>query len=172
MIAPRMMQQDGDAASLPKKKREQLETREGSFEYDTGNLEGSLEICIQSYTATAENPSRVAFSILPQSEEVEIEKLLQAERKLMNERLEVENKIVKEETSRITAELVRMQRRAKTIAGDAQFSKKREEEFHAQSVSLNKAVKYWPMVRMTALLVGGYLQVTHVISFMKSRHIY
>jgi emp24/gp25L/p24 family/GOLD len=172
MIVPRMQPEGNMLSTFPTKKREQLEKKEGSFEYETGDLEGSLEICVQSYTATVESPSRVALSFRPESEDDEIEKLLAAERKLMNERLKVENRVVKEETSRITAELMRMQRRAKSLASDAQFSKQREEAFHNQSISLNRAVKFWPMVRMVVLLIGGYLQVTHVIKFMKSRHIY
>jgi emp24/gp25L/p24 family/GOLD len=157
---------------FPMKRREQLESPEGSFEYETLEFDGQLEICVQSYTATADAPSRVAVSIDIKSENEEIAAQLEAELKLLNARLEAENHVVKEETSRITSELIRMQRRALMIASDAQFSKAREEAFHSQSIALNRAVKYWPMIRLAVLLIGGYLQVTHVVNFMKSRHIY
>jgi emp24/gp25L/p24 family/GOLD len=177
MITPKMMAHDNESMEEsitegPVKQREQLDEMEGSFKYETGDLQGTLEICVQSYTATAENPSRVAFSIQVEPDLVAIARQLAMERNAFEEKLEVENKLVKDETSRVTAELVRMHRRAKTIAGDAQFSKQREEVFHSQSIGLNHAVMYWPIARIVVLLVGGYLQVTHVISYMKSRHIY
>lgn len=170
-MTPRMMGQDS-VGTGPMKHREQLDEKEGSFQYDTGDFSGSLEICVQSYTATAENPSRVAYNVIPDALEAGMERKREAEKRLQNERQEVENKVVQDETSRITSELVRMQRRAQTISGDAQFSKQREQVFHSQSISLNGAVKYWPIARMAVILIGGYFQVTHVISYMKSRHIY
>jgi hypothetical protein len=88
------------------------------------------------------------------------------------EKAEIEKQIIETQTSRISGELMRMQRRADSIAGDADFSKEREAKFHDKSVALNKAVRFWPMFRMFILGVGGYLQVTSVISYMKSKHIY
>jgi emp24/gp25L/p24 family/GOLD len=160
-------------ASIPVKHREQLEVQQGDFIYDTADLDGgNLEICIQSYTASMESPSRVALSVSAQAAaDDDVMQQLEQDRVVLNRKLESENRLLKEETSRITAELVRMQRRAKSIAGDAQFSKKREETFHNQSLSLNKAVKIWPIVRMIVVMIGGYLQVSHVIAYMKSRHI-
>jgi len=93
------------------------------------------------------------------------------EERIRQEKLDMENKLVKTETSRISSELMRMHRRAKSIAGDAQFSKEREESFFHKSVSLNRAVRYWPMFRLLVLMVGGYLQVSHVVQYMKRRHI-
>lgn len=163
-----------DEDGLPQKVRQSLETQNGQISYFTGRLQGgTIEVCVQSYTATLEMPSRVALYIheLEDAQAVENE-LAEKRRTLSKEQIEAENKLVKEETSRITSELMRMHRRAKSIGGDAIYSKDREEAFHNISVSLNKAVKYWPMFRMAVLLVGGYFQVTHVVSFMKSRHIY
>jgi hypothetical protein len=159
---------------LPQKIRQPLESESGQIGYYTGHLlGGTIEVCVQSYTATVEMPSRVSLDIheLDDSKAVD-EELAEKRRALTKEQVEAENKLVKEETSRITSELMRMHRRAKSVGGDARYSKDREEAFHNLSVSLNKAVRYWPLFRMAVLLVGGYLQVTHVVSFMKSRHIY
>jgi len=168
-----MTKRTNPEGNVPVKHREQLDVREGSFFYETLDLDvaGALEVCVQSYTASMETPSRVAISIQPQSEDDDIKRELEQERLLLNQKLESDNKVVKEETSRITAELMRMQRRAKSIAGDALFSKQREESFHNKSISLNKAVKFWPMVRMIVVMIGGYLQVSHVIAYMRSKHI-
>lgn len=157
--------------NLPVKVREQIEKPEGSFTYKSGDLEGSLEVCIQSYTATAESPSRVALDVKSLVESNDLENLLQRERDLVNKKVESENAIVKEETSRITTELLRMHRRAQGIAADAQYDKKREEDFRKKSITLNRAVRYWPMFRMFVLLVSGYLQISHVVDYMKRRHI-
>jgi hypothetical protein len=173
MIVPRMLPHKISPADVPTKQREPLKQRSGSFDYRTGALEGgTLEVCIQSYTATTDSPSRVAFTVATPSNVHEIEQALQSERTELYERMNVATKLVNAETSRITTELVRMHRRAKALADDGQYSKQNEEEFHNESIKLNRAVQYWPMLRIAILLLGGYMQVTHVVAYMKSRHIY
>lgn len=159
-------------AQIPEKIRQPLEQRSGMMEYDTHQLnDGSIEFCIQSYTASSETPSRVSLVVEQESERKVIEREMAAERQLMGENLAEENALVKAETSRITAELMRMHRRSKAIAGDASYSMDREASFQQQSIVLNQAVKYWPMFRMFILLVAGYVQVTNVVGYMKKKHI-
>jgi emp24/gp25L/p24 family/GOLD len=173
VIVPRTLPKHIAVERLPARHREPFEKRTGSFVYKTGALEGGyLEVCIQSYTASPDSPSRISWTFVIPNEEKEIERQLQVDQQKYLEQLNVENKLISAETSRITAELVRMHRRAKALADDAQFSKQHEEAFRAASVQLHQAVHYWPMIRMLVLLVGGYLQVTHVVRYMKSRHIY
>jgi emp24/gp25L/p24 family/GOLD len=173
VIVPRMLPKHISAERIPSRHREPFEQRSGSFVYKTGALDGGyLEVCVQSYTASPDSPSRIAWNVLVPNEEKEIERQLQVDQQKYLEQLNVENKLISAETSRITAELVRMHRRAKALADDAQFSKEHEESFRAASVQLHRAVHYWPMIRMFVLLVGGYLQVTNVVRYMKSRHIY
>lgn len=163
-----------DEHELPQKLRQPIESQHGNIAYYTANMiGGTIEICVQSYTATVEMPSRVSLNIhgLDDGKWVD-EELAEERRKLSKEQIVTENKLVKEETSRITSELMRMHRRAKSIGGDARYAKDREEVFHNLSVSLNKAVVRWPIFRMLVVVVGGYFQVSHVVRFMKSRHIY
>lgn len=171
MISSR--QQPG-GANLPSKAREQLEETTGEIFYETKDLyEGTIEVCIQSYTATTETPSRVGIrlEILNNDSSNTIEKM-QKELEEKSRQLESETTVVKEQSSRITAELMRMHRRAKLVSGDAQYAKNREESFHQASIDLQKAVKFWPMLRILILFVTAYLQVSHVVDFMKKRHIY
>lgn len=165
---------DQDEHELPQKIRQPVESERGSISYYTANMNGgTIEVCVQSYTATVEMPSRVSLYIHGLDDQKGADEDLAEERRgLSKEQIEAENKLVKEETSRITSELMRMHRRAKSIGGDARYSKDREEAFHNLSVSLNKAVARWPVFRMLVVLVGGYFQVSHVVRFMKSRHIY
>ena len=173
MIVSRMLPRHIAADRVPSKHREPLEQRTGSFVYSTGALEGGyLEVCLQCYTASPDSPSRVAWSFSLPNEEKETERQLQVDRQKYLEQLNVENKLITQETSRISAELMRLHRRARALADDAQYSKQNEENFRNMSMQLHRAVHYWPMIRILVLLIGGYLQVTHVVNFMKSRHIY
>lgn len=167
----------GTTNNVPLKHREVLKQKRGSFVYATGDIEvgGVLEICIQSYTATEESPSRVTVNLV--SEDDSEFRFSDAEKRQQlgegqQRKLEVEIQLLREESSRITAELSRMYRRVKSITGDAQYSKKSEQNFHDHSLKLNSAVSFWPLVRLVVVLIGGILQVSHVVDYMKSRHIY
>lgn len=157
---------------VPEKIREAIEQRSGVMEYETKNLsDGMVEFCVQSYTASAETPSRISLVVEQESEQVVIERQIEQERRELSKSLADENKLVKEETSRITAELIRMHRRSRSIAADSQYSRDREEHFQNQSIALNRAVRYWPIFRMTILLIAGYFQVSNVVGYMKKKHI-
>jgi len=73
----------------------------------------------------------------------------------------------------ITAsELSTFEGRAKDLLKNSEFSKEQEVKFHNKSVKLNNAVKYWPIFRILVLVVAGYVQATHVITYMKRKHIF
>ena len=43
--------------------------------------------------------------------------------------------------------------------------------FHDQSIAMNRAASYWPIIRLVFLFLTGFAQVNHIIQFMKSRRI-
>jgi len=146
--------------------REQLTERQGVIEFVTGSFDGLVEICVQSLSASQESPSRVALNITTKVEPTEKEETpppVMDQGQAMRLRLE---------TNRIGGELTRMEMRTREIMANAEYARDRELSFHEQSISLNKAVRYWPMFRILILVFAGYLQVSHVIQYMKSRHIY
>jgi emp24/gp25L/p24 family/GOLD len=180
MIAPRTMQHQNNHDNnnnhtppehVPKKHREPLERRQGSFDYYTGALhDGTLEVCIQSYTANVEHPSRIAFRLQVKTNVHDVEAILEQERQVLAEQMHVEHRMVMGETSRITAELVRLHRRARGLMENAEQTKQSEMEFHHVSDQLNLMVKCWYLFRVLLLVVGGYIQASYIIKHMKSRH--
>jgi hypothetical protein len=146
--------------------RHQLEAREGIVDFQTHPREAApVEVCVQSYWASPDAPVRISIDVRRKSESagraggpggggVEDAKKLS----LLS--------------SILSADLTRSEQRTKELGDNADVARDDEKIFHAQSVKLNRAVKYWPMFRMTVLVVGGYSQVTHVLRFMRSRHIF
>lgn len=146
--------------------RQQLESREGVMEFITGELDGMIEICAQAFSASARNPARIHLRVhrkapRPKTSEAEIQLTTSSDTERFNAH-----------SSRISNELAHFEGRVRELAANADYAKEREHEFHEQSIALNKAVKYWPIFRIAILLLGGYIQVSRVISYMKSRHIY
>lgn len=182
MIVPSTMRKkDIPESEIPIKYRHPLEQRSGTFSYYTGALNGgSLEICIQSYTANADHPSRVAIRIEDRSDRIELameqerERQLQVQKKEMEqqERQMQEQRLVTGESSRITAELTRLLRRAKGLNEDADYTKETESRVFTTSFTFNKSIRNWYLVRVLVLLVTGYLQATYIMKHMKSRNTY
>jgi emp24/gp25L/p24 family/GOLD len=182
MIVPNMMKKRNIPESeIPIKCRHPLEQRNGTFTYYTGALNGgSLEICIQSYTANVEHPSRVALRIENTSDQIEIAMALQKERQILldqqrlvlKEQQMQEQKLLSGESSRISAELMRLYRRAKGLNEDVEYTKESESRFFTASVALNKTVRNWYLVRVSVLLITGYLQASYIMKYMKARNMF
>jgi emp24/gp25L/p24 family/GOLD len=144
--------------------RQQLDARTGVLQFQTDHRDaGLLEVCVQSFSAKHDAPSRVSVLVRRKSEsrvggitssgEEDVRKLSML-------------------SNVISADLTRFEQRARELGANSDQARDQEKEFHGQSIKLNRAVKYWPIFRMVVLVVGGYAQVTHVVRFMKSRHIY
>jgi hypothetical protein len=163
---------------LPQRHREALEQRTGSFTYSTGALhDGYIEMCFQSYTANVEYPCRIAFDMYISTKEdvssmERIVQQLEEERKLLAEQHHIETKLINGETSRITAELVRMHRRSIALVDDTQYSKQAEAEFHSLSIRLNDSIMFWYLFRFFILLLSGCIQVSYIMKYMKSRYLF
>ena len=182
MIVPHMMKKKNIPESeIPIKYRHPLEQRNGTFTYYTGALQGgSLEICIQSYTANVEHPSRVALRIENMSDQIEMALALETERQLrLDQQQQVqteqqmrEQKLLSGESSRITAELMRLYRRAKGLNEDVEYTKESESRFFTTSISLNNTVRNWYLVRILVLIITGYLQASYIMKYMKARNMF
>lgn len=149
--------------------RHQLEKREGKVEYKTSASDGLVEICVQSFQAKPDNPSRISIRVI---EPMESPSMYEEDLEDKIERQEEEKRKLSMHSSRIAAELDSFQKRMEELAKNADNSKDRELDFHGKSIALNKAVKYWPIFRIVVLVAAGYMQATNVIRYMKSKHIY
>jgi hypothetical protein len=140
--------------------RQHLEATTGRIEFTTGTEDGLVEICVQSMTASAQAPSRIGLRVYiepPNLASITADGLVQK---------------LTEHSSLISDDLSRMLSRVDQALIDADYATEREKEFREKSVSLNKAVKYWPLIRIVCLLSSGIIQARYIIQYMKSRHIY
>ena len=159
-----------------RKLREDISEKSGRLEFMTGDRDGFIEICLQAYLATAKDPRRFGIAVSKIALE-DYENQKEHAKKDAQKDVEVPANIqtdmlVKVETSRITTELERFTKRIQDISNSAQSSKERESSFHQSSVSLSRAVRRYPIFRICILLVAGYMQASHVVKYMRSRHIY
>ena len=159
-----------------RKLREDLTEKSGRLEFMTGDRDGFIEICMQAYLASSTDPRRFGIAVSKMSVE-DYEKQKEDAKKQAQKDVEVPANIqtdmlVKVETSRITTELERFTKRIQDISNTAQSSKERESSFHQSSVFLSRAVRRYPIFRICILLVAGYVQASHVVRYMRSRHIY
>ena len=145
--------------------RQQIETKQGTFDFVTSASEGLLDVCIQVYSATRQHPARVALQVITKRAVPAVAPSDESSPfKTDVDRLNAHSSL-------ITEDMKRMELRLKEIGSNANYAKEREKEFHGKSVDLNKAVKYWPVFRVLVLVLSAYIQVNHVVTYMKSRRI-
>jgi hypothetical protein len=146
----------------------QLEDKEGVLQFETGKIDGHVEICVQSLLATRQSPVRVGLNITAKSapDENAMVDQPQYEPPLVLD----PTRMLQFHTGGITDEMTKMHERVRDIVKYAEYSRDAEVGFHAHSLELNKAVRYWPAFRILILIVAGFLQVHYVLSYMKSRH--
>jgi hypothetical protein len=159
-----------------RKLREDLTEADGKLVFLTGSQDGYVEVCMQAYTATKAAPRRMGLRIttLPAAEyeQQQMKEKAKAQKEVVLPKEIANEMLLKVETSRITTELERFTKRIQDIGNGASQSKDRESSFHQVSVKLSRAIRRWPIFRICILLIAGYMQVSHVVKYMKSRHIY
>jgi emp24/gp25L/p24 family/GOLD len=172
LIFQREVHLQGANKDGPQKIRHQVQDRRGEVKFKTGNSDGLVDICIQSYMATYRDPSRIELNItsIPTSKDEGRLRMMRSARNISAEIKEAQ--LTKTHSGVIANELLGMSRKLQEVKTNADSSKQREVEFHGTSISLHRAVRYWPMARIVILLIAGYLQVSHVVRFMRSKHIY
>lgn len=143
--------------------RKELNARIDMIEYDTGAIDGPVELCWQSMSANTKIPQRLMLNITQHSTMGLQEKVHRANQK---------KELVQEHLPRIEADLYGMDRKIQMILSNADFAKDHEIEFHAASMRMNRATKYWPMIHVTVLILTGLTQANHIVRFFKERHIF
>jgi hypothetical protein len=160
---------DSDRVKGQGRVREELVRRQGSIEYTTDNEDGTVNICVQSIVASKENPQRIHVNVVVDEDtagdgyEEEPEKKTAAMLEQAGE--------VKQTMTRLEKDMHSLTNRVKTIINSADFNKEQEVGFHDQSIAMNRAASYWPIIRLVFLFVTGFAQVNHIIGFMKTHHI-
>jgi len=162
--------------------REELSDQKGRIEFLTGVENGTIEICVQSILASAKKPRRFHLRVDMKASEQEYDdgikndndddrvpnKLKQAATKDLEylEQYEITTKM-----SRLERDLQTLQNRVKACLINADYNKDQEALFHEQSISMNRASVYWPIIQLTVLILTGFTQVNHIVRYLKTHHI-
>jgi hypothetical protein len=169
---------DAGTVSGSDRVRQELTQREGSIQFQTGEDDGTVDICVQSIIANKNNPTRVSLNVTmdvtadakeesPPQEGGEPAQ--EGGEKKEGELLAPDS--VKAQMSRLERDLQTLSNRVKAILNNADFNKDQEVAFHEQSVAMSRASTYWPAIQLVVLLVTGFTQANHIVRYMKSRHI-
>ena len=153
--------------------RLELNQHNGTIHFDTGGTDGLVEICLQSISASADNPKRVALDVSLHVQEnanilQESATAKEKKKRALTEGEKQANTIL----PAVQQDLMSMERNLKMIENNAEYAKEQEIDFHMTSVKMNKATKYWPMIHITVLFIAGFTQANHIVSFFRERYIY
>ena len=161
--------------------REELAQKQGRIEFLTGNSGGSVDICVQSILASTKKPARIHIKVdtTDSGNEYDDDDLyLDDDDRTKEEKKEktkdpehLENKEISAKMTRLERDLHTLKSRIKSLQSNADFNRDQEASFHEQSVSMNRAARYWPMIQLTVLLVTGFTQANHIVRYLKSHHI-
>jgi hypothetical protein len=150
----------GNAEKTPTGRlREQIDARQGIFDFTVGQDAGIVEVCVQAMTASIRNPSRVALRVWNK------DSIAYQQPRLGDvERLTRHSSTLEQQLRHIMFTL-------EEITLNADQMKDRQNDFQSTSLSLKKATNFWPAVRIFVISAAGFLQAHYVISYMKQRHI-
>eukprot|EP00527_Entomoneis_sp_CCMP2396_P003895 CAMPEP_0198144238 /NCGR_PEP_ID=MMETSP1443-20131203/14325_1 /TAXON_ID=186043 /ORGANISM="Entomoneis sp., Strain CCMP2396" /LENGTH=262 /DNA_ID=CAMNT_0043807597 /DNA_START=105 /DNA_END=890 /DNA_ORIENTATION=- len=133
--------------------RQVLEEEKGTIQFYTGNKAGFLHICMQSFKATPSYPRRLGLNITKRGATLEEQtkngpineenKTTEKEKTMKITDARKSNSLLTSSSSHISIELEKMESKLIELFSNSDRSKDIEQEFHAKSLSLNKAVLYW-----------------------------
>ena len=161
--------------------RTEIETPKGAVHFYTGNSGGGqLEICRQSFQATPAAPRRIALNITQRAATAQeqeqnapiLDEVKPQKKETIPEKEQQGTALLHVESSRISLELGRMEEKLHELASHSERSRDMEQEFHQKQVQLQGAVRYWPMFRISVVLIAGVAQAIWAVNHMKSRHVF
>ena len=159
------------SAKTPGRVREDISKREGSIEFTTPEDEdGTVEICVSSSTASKQRPIRFHINVVT-SEWAQLEAANRVDKNVEVTKINEQGVEVKQTMTRLERDMSTFTRRVKSILDRADVNKDQEVSFHDQSIAMNSAASYWPIIRLVFLFLTGFAQVNHIIRFMKTHHI-
>jgi len=155
--------------------REELTHKKGRIEFMTGNDSGTVEICVQSIIASTKKPTRVHIKVdmLADDEEYNDDEYggEYSEEQQAKDPDHLEHKELASKMSRLERDMKTLNNRVKAALNNADFNKDQETIFHEQSISMNRASKYWPIIQLIVLIITGFTQANHIVRYLKSHHI-
>lgn len=144
--------------------RKELEEKEGVIEYITGSRDGPVEVCVQSLSASPKTPSRVSLFVE--------QKVTRLKKESQDPKLPDSQQKAKAHMSRMEGDLKGLDRKVEIILSNADYAKEQEVKFHDQSLAMNRASQWWPMLHLAVLFITGFTQANHMVRFFRQRHIF
>lgn len=149
-----------------------LDKKKGSIIYDS-QYDGKISICVQSLTASAISPTPISLRVYESPDLEGFETV--GTGAVAHEKVELDSQSqqnAKEHFSQMERTLSSLISKTDMILRQADYAKELEVEFHDQTIAMNKASQWWPIVQLCVLLVTGFTQANHMISFFRKHHIY
>lgn len=149
-----------------------LETKKGSIDFVT-KQDGAVSICVQSLTASSVSPSPISLRVTESPAGEDSVSDSPPEKISPGEKLDSQSqRNAKEHFSQMEKTLSGLISKTDMILRQADYAKELEVEFHEQSIAMNKASQWWPIVQLCVLLVTGFTQANHMVQFFRKHHIF
>jgi len=150
----------------PKPVSQEITDIAGSFLHKIHAEDAVVDLCIRASKATKKKPMLFHLRV----EELDEDSLdeFEKEKASLNG---VPLLGVEHHWSFMEAQLDRIEHEMHTIIKEADFFRERDALYHQQTDDLHKATLFWPILHCCILLLTGFTQANHIISFFKQRRI-
>lgn len=148
-----------------------LDAKKGNIEFITKE-DGAVSICVQCLAASAVSPAPISLRVTeaPADEEPAVEEKINP---VVGATVDSQSqRNAKEHFSQMEKTLSGLISKTEMILRQADYAKELEVEFHEQSIAMNKASQWWPIVQLCVLLVTGFTQANHMVQFFRKHHIF
>lgn len=131
----------------------------GNFEFmkEEEHHQEEVLICTQSLMASRTSPRRIHVKVREYFATY-VDK-------------EVDQTNVEEHLTRLEFAIKTLTQEIDNVVLMAEHTKEEEQDFHKQSIDMNAAAKWWPIVQVMVLLGTGFTQANYMVQFFKARHI-
>jgi hypothetical protein len=154
------------AKHKPKPVSQEITEYAGSFVHRIHVEDAIVDICIRASKASPNHPMLFHLGVEEMDEDI-----LDEFQKEKYEQLRPPLLGVEHHWSFMETQLDRIEHEMHIIIKEADFFRERDALYHQQTDDLHKATLFWPILHCCILLITGFTQANHIISFFKSRRI-
>ncbi len=155
-----------DLVRKPKAVSQEIKDAKGSFLHKIHSEDAIVEVCIRTSMATPKRP--MLFHIRVEEMEEDVLDEFEQEKAAKNG---VPLANAEHHWSFMETQLDRIEHEMHNIIKEADFFRERDALYHQQTDDLHKATLFWPILHCCILVVTGFTQANHIISFFKQRRI-
>jgi len=150
----------------PKPVSQEITELAGSFLHRIHAEDAVVDVCIRASKASENHP--MFFHVRVEELEEDVLDEFQKEKADQNR---VPLLGVEHHWSFMETQLDRIEHEMHTIIKEADFFRERDALYHQQTDDLHKATLFWPILHCCILVLTGFTQANHIISFFKQRRV-